>query len=230
MATTPINGIDGLSATRLDKDKKADKSLGQDAFLELMITQLKNQDPTNPMQNGEFLSQMAQFGTVSGINNLEKSFGALATSLQSNQALQASTMVGRTVQVESSKLRLPESGEARFVVELPAPARGLSVAIKDEAGQTVRVFNQGDMTKAELSLKAGEHEVKWDGLDAAGKQLKPGLYTVSVVGIDDAGKTALKTLMTAPVDSVSLPRNGQPPILNVADFGPMKLEDIRSVR
>jgi len=230
MATTPINGIDSLSASRLDKDKKAEKSLGQDAFLELMITQLKNQDPTNPMQNGEFLSQMAQFGTVSGINNLEKSFGALATSLQSNQALQASTMVGRTVQVESAKLRLPETGDKSFAVELAEPVRAMRITVKDDAGATVRTFNHGDLTKTDRLLKAGEHDITWDGLDADGKRAKPGIYTITAASIDEAGSTALTTLMNAPVESVSLPRNGQPPILNVADFGPMKLEDIRRVR
>ena len=69
----------GLEAARLKESAKTgprDK-VGQDQFLELMITQLKNQDPMKPMDNGQFLSQMAQFGTVSGINDLQKSFGSL---------------------------------------------------------------------------------------------------------------------------------------------------------
>ena len=72
--------------------KKTDKSLGQDDFLNLMLTQLQNQDPTNPMDSSNFMSQIAQFSTVNGITDLNSSFASLSSSLQSNQALQASTM------------------------------------------------------------------------------------------------------------------------------------------
>jgi len=222
MATTPINGIDALSATRLEKDRKADKSLGQDAFLELMITQLKNQDPTNPMQNGEFLSQMAQFGTVSGIQDLQKSFTSLATALQSSQALQASTMVGRQVEIESSKLRLDEGRPAPFAFELAAPASGVRVTIQDSAGATVRTFGLGQ-------TGAGTHDLSWDGLDALGNRLAPGKYTVKVDATIDNEKQAATTLVRATVESVSLPRNGQQPALNLADYGALAMDAVRRV-
>ncbi|HMM78343.1 MAG: flagellar hook assembly protein FlgD [Gammaproteobacteria bacterium] len=222
MATTPINGIDALSAARLEKDKKADKSLGQDAFLELMITQLKNQDPTNPMQNGEFLSQMAQFGTVSGINDLQKSFTSLASALQSSQALQASTMVGREVEVESSKLKLVDEQNAPFAFEIEAPATAVRVTIQDEAGATVRTLGLGRMA-------AGTHDVSWDGRDAAGNRLKAGKYTVKVDATIDNAQQAATTLVRATVESVSLPRNGQQPSLNLADYGSLSMEAVRRV-
>jgi len=222
MATTPVNGIDALSATRLEKDKKTDKSLGQDAFLELMITQLKNQDPTNPMQNGEFLSQMAQFGTVSGINELQKSFTSLASALQSSQALQASTMVGREVEVESSKLKLVDDKTAPFAFELEAPASAVHVTIQDEAGATVRSYALG-------KTAAGTHDTSWDGLDAQGKRMKAGKYTVKVDATIDNEKQAATTLVRATVESVSLPRNGQQPALNLTDYGSLSMEAVRRV-
>lgn len=222
MATTPINGIDALSAARLEKDKKADKSLGQDAFLELMITQLKNQDPTNPMQNGEFLSQMAQFGTVNGINQLQKSFASLATALQSSQALQASTMVGRQVEIESSKLKLADGGSTPFAFELAAPASAVQVTIQDEAGVTVRAFGLGQTA-------AGTHDLSWDGLDAQGNRLRAGTYTVKVDAAIDNEKQAATTLVRATVESVSLPRNGQQPSLNLADYGALGMDAVRRV-
>ena len=98
-----LTGIESLSSDRL-KQTVEKKSLGQEEFLELMMTQLQNQDPLNPAESGEFLSQIAQFGTVNGITELQQSFSTLASSLQSNQALQASTMVGRSVLVESNWL------------------------------------------------------------------------------------------------------------------------------
>ncbi len=222
MATTPISGIDALSAARLEKDKKADKSLGQDAFLELMITQLKNQDPTNPMQNGEFLSQMAQFGTVNGINQLQKSFASLATALQSSQALQASTMVGRQVEIESSKLKLADSGSTPFAFELTAPASAVQVTLQDEAGVTVRTFGLGQTA-------AGTHDLSWDGLDAQGNRLPAGTYTVKVDAAIDNEKQAATTLVRATVESVSLPRNGQQPSLNLTEYGALGMDAVRRV-
>ena len=106
-------GSTALSSDRLKTEPK-DKSLGQDEFLELMMTQLQNQDPLNPAESGEFLSQIAQFGTVNGITELQQSFSTLASSLQSNQALQASTMVGRSVLVENNILQLGATGESNI--------------------------------------------------------------------------------------------------------------------
>lgn len=215
-------GLEALSSSRLQQDKKADKSLGQDAFLELMMTQLKNQDPTSPMQSGEFLSQMAQFGTVSGIGELQKSFASLATSLQSNQALQASTMVGRQVEIESAKLKLGGSGDAPFAFELPVAAGGVRVDIQDFAGQTVRSLNLGP-------TGAGTHDLAWDGLDAQGQRLPAGTYTLKTGALINGDMQAAPTLVRAAVESVSLPRNGQPPVLNVAGHGAMNLDAIRRV-
>ena len=88
-----------LGLTQTPETKKANDELGQAEFLELMTSQLKFQDPLKPMENGDFLAQMAQFGTVSGINDLNANFNSMAASFQSNQALQASTLVGRKVLV-----------------------------------------------------------------------------------------------------------------------------------
>ena len=96
-----VNGVDlaSLGLTQPKAEKK--NELGQDAFLELMVTQLKNQDPFKPLDSGEFLGQLAQFGTVQGLSGLQTSFDGLASSLVSNQALQAASLVGRTALVES---------------------------------------------------------------------------------------------------------------------------------
>jgi flagellar basal-body rod modification protein FlgD len=224
--TGQVNGsgqaLEALGSSRLQKDKKPDKALGQDAFLELMMAQLKNQDPTSPMQSGEFISQMAQFGTVSGIGELQKSFASLATSLQSNQALQASTMVGRQVEVEGNKLQLGVSGGAPFAFELPAAAGGVRLDILDSAGQTVRTLQLGPTAK-------GSHDVAWDGLGTQGQRLPAGVYTVKAAAQVGGGLQAATTLVRASVESVSLPRNGQPPVLNVAGHGPLNLEAIRRV-
>ncbi len=99
-------------------EKTASDGLGQDAFLELMLTQIKHQDPLSPMESGDFLSQIAQFGTVNGITELNKSFAALTSSLQSSQALQASTMVGNTVLVPGNISELVTGGQITGAIEL----------------------------------------------------------------------------------------------------------------
>ena len=100
MATTSGVLPPGLENLTLKSEpEKSKDDLDQSEFLKLMLTQIKYQDPLKPMEGGEFLSQLAQFGTVSGIAALQSSFDVFASSLQSNQALQASTMVGRTVLV-----------------------------------------------------------------------------------------------------------------------------------
>ncbi len=213
-----------LDAARL-KEKAATgdhKKVGQDAFLQLMITQLKNQDPSSPMQNGEFLSQMAQFGTVSGITDLQKSFGTLAASLQSSQALQASTMVGRQVLVASDKLALKDGEQPKLGLDLPVATSDVRVTISDAAGQLVRRLDLG-------AQNAGVAEFAWDGRDDAGNQALAGKYLVKAESIVDGKAQSATTLVRAPVESVTLARGGQPPMLNLADYGAFQIDAIKRV-
>ncbi len=214
----------GLDAARL-KDRVpagARDKVGQEQFMELMITQLKNQDPMKPMQNGEFLSQIAQFGTVSGINELQKSFGSLASALQSSQALQASTMVGRKVLIEHQKLLVNGIDPTKFALDLPLDASRVRVSIQDAAGQQVRRLEFG-------ATAAGVTEVAWDGLDAGGIQAAAGAYTLKAEALIDGKAQALTTLVRAPVESVTLPRNGESPVLNLSDYGAFKIDAIKRV-
>ena len=214
----------GLDATRL-KEKAASTErdkVSQEAFLELMVTQLKNQDPMKPMENGEFLSQIAQFGTVSGINELQTSFGTLATALQSSQALQASTMVGRRVLIEHDKMIVNGTDPTKFALDLPVEASKVRVSIHDAAGSLVRRLELGP-------TKAGMGDVAWDGLDALGNQMPAGAYTLKAEALIDGKAQAVTTLVRAPVESVTLPRTGEAPVLNLSDYGAFKIDAIKRV-
>lgn len=214
----------GLDIASVASREKAEdkKKLGQDAFMELMITQLKNQDPMNPMESGDFLGQIAQFGTVSGINELQNSFSALATSLQSSQALQASTMVGRKVLIESETLALEAGAPARIGVDLPLESGAVQLTITDDLGQRVQQFALG-------AQDAGLFDFEWDGRDALGNALPAGRYTVKAQALIDGEAQAVPTLVQAPVESVTLPRNGQPPVLNLTHYGAHELAAIKRV-
>ena len=96
-------GISNLGISSAEPKNEDRQELGQDQFFDLMVAQLTNQDPLNPLESNEFIAQVAQFSTVNGIKQVQESIGELATSFQSGQALQASTMVGRDVLVPGQR-------------------------------------------------------------------------------------------------------------------------------
>jgi flagellar basal-body rod modification protein FlgD len=187
--------IDGLGLTQ--PKRVASDKLGQEQFLQLMIAQLKNQDPMKPMQNGEFLGQMAQFGTVSGIQDLQKTMSGMAGALTSNQALMASSLVGRAVLVPGDKVPYAAGVPVMAAAELPQPAGDVRVSIVDSSGQVVRQMVLGPQN-------AGTVRFSWDGLNDAGAAAAAGTYGVRVDAMLNGKATALATSVVARVDSVSL--------------------------
>jgi len=179
----------------------ADDELGQDEFLHLMVTQLKNQDPFKPMESGEFLGQIAQFGTVSGLAGLQTSFDSLATSLVSNQALQAAGLVGRSALVATSTMTVPAGQTVTGAVDLPASTGSLSVSVRDATGQVVRRLELG-------SNPAGLASFTWDGMTDAATPAPAGRYTFAAEFRSGAEVEAAETLLSAPVDSVLFDASG----------------------
>ncbi len=202
--------------------KKRD-ALGQAEFLKLMITQLQSQDPFSPMENGEFISQMAQFSSVTGLTELKQSFDKLATSLQSNQALQASSLVGRTVMVPSATGVLPQSGGMAGAIDLPASSGGVTLTVTDSAGQIMRRLELGPQS-------AGEVYFRWDGVTDAGTAATAGRYFISAEANLDGETVALETLTNASVDSVTLGQGGQGLTLNLTDGSSVDFASVREIR
>jgi len=188
----------------------------------LMLVQIQNQDPLNPADSGEFLSQLAQFGTVNGITELNSSFDVLATSLQSSQALQASTMVGRSVLVPGNVGLLETGSELKGAVELPTSGADLKVLIQDATGQLVRQINLG--TQA-----AGTVRFAWDGFSDAGEAVATGTYTVRAQAFVDGEAVTQTTLIQAQVESVTLGRAGNDSVLNLRGLGTVQMNDIREI-
>ena len=202
--------------------KKKD-ALDQQAFLNLMVTQLKNQDPSKPMDSAEFLGQIAQFSTVSGISGLQKSFETLSSSLQSSQALQASTMVGREVTIPRDKFTFKAGGTSPLAAVLPGNATNVNIHITDSKGQAVYHTNLG-------AQQAGTVRFDWAGLRDNGQVAAPGTYTVKIDANIDGTITGLNTAVQARVDSVTLGRNGLPPTLNVDGYGAIALADVIEIQ
>ena len=201
----------------------ADKgNLGQEAFFNLMITQLQNQDPFKPMESGDFLSQIAQFSTVNGITELQQSFATLASSLQSSQALQASTMVGRGVVIQADTFLLIPGQPVELSAELATASSNVRMTITDASGQNVNQVNLGQ-------AGPGRVQQAWNGLDRDGGSAPAGRYSVSFDAVIDGQEQALQSAVTARVDSVSLSRDGLAPTLNVAGFGGVAMSDVLEI-
>jgi flagellar basal-body rod modification protein FlgD len=203
-------------------DKKQSEGLGQDAFLELMLTQIQHQDPLNPMESGDFLSQMAQFGTVNGITELNSSFATLSGSLQSSQALQASTMVGNTVLVPGNKANLSAGSEFSGAIDLNTSTSNLIINIADVSGQSVRQVDFGQR-------QAGLTKFSWDGLDNNGNPLPNGKYTIEASALVNGDVIAQPVLVNAKVDSVTLNKTGGEPLLNLNGIGTVSINEVREI-
>jgi len=207
----------GLALQQNAVKKKA--QLDQADFLKLMTTQLKNQDPTKPMDNAQFLGQIAQFSTVTGIQELQQSFAGLATSLQSAQTLQATQLVGHGVLVPGEGALLGAAGTLDAAAEVTASG-GVSVDVVDASGQLVRRLDLG-------TRPAGLAEFSWDGLDAAGNRAPPGAYFFRAQLAQGATPQALQTYAIDTVASVSIGADGV--TLNLSGLGPTRLADVRQI-
>lgn len=211
----------GLSAVETAPAKK--KTLGQDEFLKLMTTQLTHQDPSKPMENGDFLAQMAQFGTVAGIQDLQDSFKSFAESISSDQALQASTLVGRWVSAPSSQGLLSAGGDIKGQMELPGSSANVAVKIINVGtGETVRNLPLG-------SHSQGAVPFVWDGMGEDGLPANPGVYKIEATGTIDGKNTALATQVYSKVDSVVLGNAQQAMRINLQGLGAVDFNQIKQI-
>ena len=224
MSIIPDQGLlSELGLSRPLTNTASNKELDQDDFLMLMTTQLKNQDPFKPLENGDFIAQIAQFSAVTGITDLNTSFQSLAGSLSSNQALQAASMVGREVLVSGEHAELTENGSIKGAVDLPIAVNNLRVGIYDTNGQLVREIELG-------STPSGMGVFDWDGLTNEGEAVPPGRYEIRAEATNDGTNEVFDVLIYAQVQSVTLPGAGGLLSLELAGLGSVNFSDVRQIR
>lgn len=223
---TDINTLNSLGlgdiGAKGTTEKPTHGDLNKNDFLKLLVTQLKNQNPLEPQEDGDFIAQMAQFGTVDGIGKLNQNFESLASSLQSNQALQASALVGRSVLAPTNQTALIAGQPVQGMVDIPQSVGSVTMNVFNRQGETVRHMVLGPQP-------AGSNHFVWDGKNDAGEQLTSGTYHIQLEAPINGQATGLPTYMRANVDSVTLGRNGQGMMLNLAGVGPVAFTDIREV-
>ncbi len=195
--------------------------LGLGTFLKLMVTQLNNQDPFKPMENGEFLGQIAQFASVTGLDKLNASFDDLAGSITSNQALQAGALVGREVLVPTDAGHLAAGGSVRGQVQLDQSSTEVTLRVTDAVGQLVREMPLG-------TAPAGPLSFAWDGIDDGGNHVAPGIYRVSIEAQQGDRNVELRTQMFSRVESVNLGGAGGL-TLNLQGLGPVAFANVQQI-
>lgn len=211
--------LQGLAASEKLKEEDGSNELGQDAFLRLMIAQLKNQDPLSPQENGEFIAQLAQFSSVEGITNLGTSVNELVNEFRSSRALEASALVGTMVEVDSNEAPLAPGSSLNGTIVLPASTEQLQVTVSTPLGEVVRIERMS-------AQAAGEIPFSWDGTDNAGLAMPAGNYRIRATAILEGESTEVPVRLAANVNSVSV--GGDSSItLNVDGVGEINIDDVR---
>jgi flagellar basal-body rod modification protein FlgD len=200
----------------------ANDELGQTEFLELMMAQLEFQDPMKPMDNGEFLGQMAQFSTVTGIEDMQKSLDQLSATYSSSQTLQSTQLVGQEVLIENNSLKLSKEGNATGSFELDVSSGEVQLDVLNSAGNVVKQLPMGQ-------YPAGRHTFSWDGSNDAGQRAPEGDYTMSISAQQDDGFISATVLTSRIIDSVEF-GNGTQTTLNTRQGDVLTLPDIRQIR
>jgi flagellar basal-body rod modification protein FlgD len=190
-----------------------------DRFLKLLVTQMKNQDPLNPMDNAQVTSQMAQISTVSGIDKLNTTLQNMAASFSANQSLQATSMIGHGVLVPGTSMQL-SNGMAMGGIDLPQSVDQMTVSIQDAAGNVIHRMELGPK-------ESGINAFAWDGVTDTGKAAADGVYNFSVSAMQAGKKIDGSSLSVGQVNSVTPAAGGM--LLDVGGLGTVGLDKIKKI-
>ena len=226
-----LNDLSIQQRQQAEQQATGGDTLDRDVFLRLLVTQLENQNPLEPQDNGEFVAQLAQFSSVEGLDNLNDSFSSLASSFeagqQSSQVLQASALVGRSVVVDSNRGVLAADGEISGKFSLDTDASIITLNVFDSSGALVST-QQSSVDENGNPYRQGEHDFSWDGTNDNGDALESGTYSVEILAGFQGQTTSQPVRMSANVDSVTVNGNGGI-TLNLAGIGPLSIANVNEI-
>ena len=225
MTVSSVDNQNGLLSDLSIRNKEKDKTeKDQDMFMRLMLAQLENQNPLEPQDGTDFLAQLAQFSTVEGIGNLNTAMDDMNGMFRSNQALQATALVGRDVLVGGNDAYLDGQNTINGIVHTDGLAAGdVMMTIKSASGEVVRQIDLGNIGAEDTSFE-------WNGTDSNGNRLPEGLYNMEITGRSGGEEMALRTSTYANVNSVSVVNNNGDMLLNLKGLGQISSESIQQVR
>ncbi|MBC3953208.1 MULTISPECIES: flagellar hook assembly protein FlgD [Pseudomonas] len=213
-----ISSLQNPTATKTSSND----ALGKDAFLQLLVTQMKNQNPLEPQDNGEFVAQLAQFSSLESMQNLTTTVDGIAGLYQSSQALQASSLVGRSVVVNAGATSVDTAKGMTGSVVVPSSSTTTNVKIYDAQMNLVKTVDMG-------SQSAGTSSFTWDGTNEAGEKVASGNYSFVASGSLDGTATGLATYLPATVNSVTTGVSGGEMTLNLAGGQSIALSKVQTI-
>jgi flagellar basal-body rod modification protein FlgD len=205
------SGTSGTSASDL-----------QNTFLTLLVTQLKNQDPTNPADSSQMTSQLAQINTVSGIGQLNTSLSSLATQLSAGQSTQAAMLIGSNVLAPGNTVSVSSGASSNFGVQLANDVSDLQIVVKDKSGNIVNTLDLGAQGAGVVPVSG------WKPVDSKGATLADGSYTITAQGTINGQQATATTLAASQVQSV-VQMSGGAPGLKLANGSTVALSSVASI-
>lgn len=222
-----VNGTSTLDSLRWQKEdyKVANDNQGQltqSDFFALLTKELANQDPTKPVDNNQMISQMTAFSTTDGVQKLNDKFASFASSMTSSQALQASSLVGRSVLVDENVFGLYDGEQVKGKINTEKPASNVNIYVENAAGEIMQSIPVGN-------VGAGGGNFTWDGNLSDGSKAPPGAYRFRIAGMVDGEAAELQAMTFRKVDSVTIAGNGGNVLLNLNGGGSMPLNEVVEV-
>jgi len=212
-----------LDPTVLSSSSSGTSNSAQDLqihFLTMRVTQLQNQDPTNPMDNSQLTTQLAQINTLSGIEKLNTTLGSISGQISTSQSLQSSTLIGHGVMVNGTQVLVGKGTTTPFGVELATASTATTATVKDAGGNVVRTIDLG-------ALSAGVHTFSWDGTLADSSTAPDGKYTVSIAASNGSTQLVAQPLNYAYINGVSTANNTTK--LDLGTMGSATLDEVRQI-
>lgn len=222
-----VKGGNPLDSIRWQQEdyKVAEQDRGmltQADFFALLTKELSNQDPTKPVDNNEMISQMTAFSTTDGVQKLNDQFTSFSSSMTSSQALQASSLVGRSVLVEDNVFGTSEGELVKGKIVTDKPASNVNIYVENIAGEIIQTVPVGN-------IEAGGFTFKWDGQTSNGEAAKTGAYRFRIAGLVDGQASELQAMTFRKVDSVTLAGANGSILLNLNGGSSMALADVVEV-
>ena len=194
-------GIDTAAGSGTQSSSLPKKVLDKDAFLNLLVTQLQNQDPLNPTDSVEFTAQLAQFSSLEQLSNVNTNLEQLQNYQASINNSQAVSLIGKDITARGNGLQLENGGPAECNFSLDGSAAVATISIYDSTGEFVKSFEGKD-------LAAGQNTLLWDGTDKDGNKVMDGVYTFEILAADAEGQNIkATTFFSGTVDKVTFENN-----------------------
>ncbi len=215
-----INAVSATGTSSASQAMKQELGLNSDDFLKLFVAQLQNQDPLNPMDSSQFVTQLAQMSQVEQAYDTNTNLQSILASLSDNTYMSSVSFIGKTVTAPGSQISLTDGSQPTLNYNLSQAASQVEVDITDAGGNVVRTLTQGQ-------TPAGSQTISWDGRDANNNALPAGTYTFTVKGTDASGNSFSGTpLIKGVVTGVKL--NGSMPVLTIGGTD-IQLSDVIAV-